>query len=113
MKYPEIIASETLTHGTSLVLQLFIARQIDYFSGHFPKTPVLAGVVQVDWAISYAQQYLNINKANFKGIKQLKFSQVILPDTYVSLKLSIEQDLLYFQYFNQQTVYASGKININ
>ena len=36
---------------TSVSLALTIAADLDYFRGHFPNAPILAGVVQLDWAV--------------------------------------------------------------
>ncbi len=111
MKYPNVVNKEPCAND-EILLQLFIAKEISYFTGHFPGTPILAGVAQVDWAIEYAQQYLGVQKQNFSGIKQLKFSQVILPDSTVSLYLFLQENSLAFKYFAGEITYASGKINL-
>ncbi len=36
------------------VLTLDLVPELSVFEGHFPSDPILAGVVQVHWAITYA-----------------------------------------------------------
>ncbi|MUK41860.1 3-hydroxyacyl-ACP dehydratase [Aliivibrio fischeri] len=85
------------------------------FTGHFPNHPLLPGVTQVDWAIHYAKQYLNVH-SNFKGMEVLKFQEPILPNMEVELELKwdIEKSKLYFTYRSNKgdTVsnHASGRI---
>ncbi|MBP3141402.1 3-hydroxyacyl-ACP dehydratase [Aliivibrio fischeri] len=85
------------------------------FTGHFPNHPLLPGVSQVDWAIHYAKQYLNVH-SNFKGMEVLKFQEPILPNMEVELELKwdIEKSKLYFTYRSNKgdTVsnHASGRI---
>jgi len=47
--WPDIISESC--DGDSVVLKCFIPQDLDYFNGHFPQTPILAGVVQLHWAV--------------------------------------------------------------
>src|SRR5690606_9799268 len=48
-------------------LELGVPVDLAHFSGHFPQTPVLPGVVQIDWAISLARQLIENLPPRFQG----------------------------------------------
>ncbi|MCS3839776.1 acyl-coenzyme A synthetase/AMP-(fatty) acid ligase [Pseudomonas sp. JAI111] len=92
-------------------LQLAVPPDLAYFSGHFPKTPVLPGVVQVDWALSLGQQLMKL-PAKFAGMEVLKFQQLVRPGDEVQLHLRFdpERGKLYFAYRNETATCSSGRI---
>lgn len=109
MKYPEII-TQSQEQPSSITLRLFISKDIIFFQGHFPNTPILPGVIQVDWAFFFAYKFLNIEREKFSTIEQLKFTNIIKPDTTLSLILNLENNILTFKYFNNDVIYSSGRI---
>lgn len=112
MKQPTIISISCPT-PSNVTLALFIPRELDYFTGHFPATPVLAGVVQTDWVMQFSTQHFKgIDKNDFSSIDQLKFSGPILPDTHASLDLSLHTHVIQFKYYHEQHVFSSGKIRL-
>lgn len=111
IKYPTIISS-TKTEQARVTLCLFIPKDIIFFQGHFPQIPILPGVAQVDWAMFFAKKNLNIATENYKSIEQIKFTNIIKPDTTLFLSLKSENDSLTFKYFNNSTTYSLGKIKI-
>jgi 3-hydroxymyristoyl/3-hydroxydecanoyl-(acyl carrier protein) dehydratase len=112
MKYPETISKNIADNGQAVELVLRIPAELAYFTGHFPETPVLAGVVQVEWVMDFAADYLQIDKKKFTGIKQLKFSQVILPESTVNLTIALEKKGLAFKYYYADDIFSSGKLNV-
>ncbi|MDY7530492.1 AMP-binding protein [Pseudomonas sp. Bout1] len=92
-------------------LQLAVPPDLAYFSGHFPQTPVLPGVVQVDWALTLGQQLLNL-PGQFAGMEVLKFQQLVRPDDRIELHLRFdrERSKLYFAYRNEAAACSSGRI---
>ena len=56
MTQPDIDAVRELADGVEL--DLAIGPELIYFQGHFPGYPVLPGIVQIDWAVQLADQYL-------------------------------------------------------
>ena len=93
------------------VLQLTAPSNLLYFDGHFSGMPILAGVVQVDWAIFYGRQYFSLPPV-FHGIQALKFQRVIVPEQPFTLELIYEADhaCLAFKITSQAGQQASGRI---
>jgi acyl-coenzyme A synthetase/AMP-(fatty) acid ligase/3-hydroxymyristoyl/3-hydroxydecanoyl-(acyl carrier protein) dehydratase len=94
-----------------VLLEIIIPQDLLYFEGHFPIAPVLAGVVQVDWAIHFGRQYFSL-PTNFAGIQALKFQQVICADTPVYMELihQSQKNTLQFRYFSDAGQHAGGRV---
>jgi acyl-coenzyme A synthetase/AMP-(fatty) acid ligase/3-hydroxymyristoyl/3-hydroxydecanoyl-(acyl carrier protein) dehydratase len=92
-------------------LQLSVPPDLAYFSGHFPKAPVLPGVVQVEWALNLGRQLLNLT-GPFAGMEVLKFQQLVRPGDEIQLHLRFdpERSKLYFAYRNDTATCSSGRI---
>lgn len=108
-KSPEVLA-QVETEG-EWTLQLSIPPDLAYFSGHFPVTPVLPGVVQVEWAFNLGQQLLDL-PTRFAGMEVLKFQQLVRPGDHIELHLRFdrERSKLYFAYRNGVAACSSGRI---
>lgn len=108
-KAPEVL-EQTETDG-EWSLQLSVPPDLAYFSGHFPKAPVLPGVVQVEWALNLGRQLLNLSGA-FAGMEVLKFQQLVRPGDEIQLHLRFdpERSKLYFAYRNDTATCSSGRI---
>ncbi|POA32799.1 acyl-CoA synthetase family protein [Pseudomonas sp. GW456-12-1-14-TSB6] len=108
-KAPEIL-EQAETEG-EWNLQLSVPPDLAYFSGHFPKAPVLPGVVQVEWALNLGRQLLNLSGA-FAGMEVLKFQQLVRPGDEIQLHLRFdpERGKLYFAYRNDTATCSSGRI---
>ena len=108
-KAPEIL-EQAETEG-EWNLQLSVPPDLTYFSGHFPKAPVLPGVVQVEWALNLGRQLLNLPGA-FAGMEVLKFQQLVRPGDEIQLHLRFdaERGKLYFAYRNDTATCSSGRI---
>lgn len=93
-------------------LGLAIPPDLAHFTGHFPHTPVLPGVVQIDWAIGLARELVDDLPPCFKGMEVLKFQQLARPGDQLSLTLRFdrERNKLHFTYRNGETACSSGRI---
>ncbi|SQD76644.1 ApeI family dehydratase [Moritella yayanosii] len=96
----------------SAVLTLHIPADLDYFKGHFDQAPILAGVVQLHWAVEYARQYLNMGVADVMDIKVLKFQEMILPgqDVVLTLTKKSTEKVLFSYQSSVQSRMANGDI---
>lgn len=66
--------------------QLLVTPELAGFAGHFPDFPILPGVVQLDWAVHYAQEFLQLDQPVMR-VERLKFTCPISPDTPLQLSL--------------------------
>jgi len=110
MLLPEVtlIQSET---DTVRVFSFNVPKELEYFKGHFPTLPVLPGVVQVHWAMYFANQQFSIDGV-FSQLDNLKFHAVILPETQLELTLQWHADTscLDFTYRNAHKKYSAGRV---
>jgi acyl-coenzyme A synthetase/AMP-(fatty) acid ligase len=93
-------------------LELQVPLDLAHFSGHFPQTPVLPGVVQIDWAQQLARQLIAALPPRFAGMEVLKFQQLVRPGDRLQLSLRFEaaRGKLYFAYRNGAAACSSGRI---
>ncbi|MCX7114252.1 MAG: AMP-dependent synthetase [Proteobacteria bacterium] len=106
---PEII-EEHLGAGT-LALALRIPENLTYFSGHFPGTPIVPGVVQIHWAVHYARQSLGI-RLPFHRMEAVKFKGLVLPGQRLTLALHwfAPAHKLEFNFRSENREHSSGRI---
>jgi 3-hydroxymyristoyl/3-hydroxydecanoyl-(acyl carrier protein) dehydratase len=106
---PELLGKKT--ESDSLVLTLRIPETLAYFAGHFDTVPIVPGVVQIQWAVYYAGQYLAL-KRTFSHMDVVKFKELLLPGQHVNLSLSYLEagSKLTFCYQSETTEYSSGRI---
>ncbi len=99
------------TELDTVAVALHVGSQIDYFTGHFPQAPILAGVVQLDWAIHFGFKHLDLCQAAVKNVEVLKFQVVIQPEDRVNLMLVKKSDHKFtFKYESEKGVHSSGRI---
>ncbi|MCP8635644.1 AMP-binding protein [Pseudomonas mosselii] len=108
------MAPEVLEHsrqGEELHLRLAVPLDLACFPGHFPQTPVLPGVVQVDWALALATSHLHLAQ-RFAGMEVLKFQQLVRPgdELLLTLRFDADRGKLYFAYACAGQPCSSGRI---
>jgi 3-hydroxymyristoyl/3-hydroxydecanoyl-(acyl carrier protein) dehydratase len=112
MKYPNITKYKKISEK-DIIVHLHILKEIMYFNGHFDSLSVLPGVVQVDWAMYYAEKYFNISKNEYSRIESIKFSKIITPGLVVLLQLIFDDkaESIRFNYYSDNNcVYSVGNI---
>ncbi len=93
-------------------LELGVPLDLAHFSGHFPHTPVLPGVVQIDWALALAREVFDDLPPRFGGMEVLKFQQLARPGDRLRLTLRFDRSRgkLHFNYLNGDAPCSSGRI---
>ncbi|RZT39294.1 AMP-binding protein [Cupriavidus agavae] len=99
--------------AVSATATLHVAGDLAVFDGHFPGSPIVPGVAQVDWVMALAPQKLDVPPPQrFARLDTLKFQSVIRPDSDVHLALTWQADTraLGFRLTSDAGPHASGKI---
>jgi 3-hydroxymyristoyl/3-hydroxydecanoyl-(acyl carrier protein) dehydratase len=114
MDMPAIISVTQNAEQTLASLQLAIHPDLDGFDGHFDGAPVVPGVLQIYWALQFANQYLKpVSPFDIADMEAVKFQQVMTPGIEVSLELELVNAKLTFVFSSPSKRYSSGKIAIN
>lgn len=69
------------------VFELRVPHTLVHFAGHFPGLPILPGVVQVDWAIRLAHEWVP-GARTLASVEQLKFTAPVPPGALLRLTLA-------------------------
>lgn len=102
-------------HGpAAATLELEVAPASPYFDGHFAVAPILPGVAQLDWAIRLGRELFAL-PPHFLRMEAVKFQQVIVPGTVVTLELTLKspsaaERVLGFKLGSAAGAHASGRI---
>jgi len=109
MKLPIVNSSQI--SGNKAVLNLALPPETEAFSGHFPNSPILPGVVQVDWALRFANEYLQLEQLAAQDFK-VKFNRIISPDMPLVLNLEFVNGRVVFSYQVNGEQMSSGQIKL-
>jgi len=90
---------------------LAIDADLMWFHGHFPGTPILPGVVQIDWALHFARACLGL-ALDTAPVFRVKFKAVIVPGDVVTLALDHDRarGRLSFEFRRGAKICTGGSI---
>lgn len=106
---PQVVAR--VLRPSAVDLELTIHADLPQFEGHFAEAPIVAGVVQIDWAIRFARDHFPQLPPRFAGMTALKFMRVIQPGDRPCLSLNDEAAGLRFRYWDASGDFSSGCIS--
>lgn len=108
MREPFLVA--TLTHFAEALHQvLHVPADLPWFQGHFPTEPILAGIVQVRWAVD-AARILTGRTEGPASVQQLKFKSPIRPESIVDLTLACLDGAVTFAFRSAVGECSSGRL---
>ncbi|MEP6832068.1 MAG: AMP-binding protein [Gemmatimonas sp.] len=92
-------------------IDLYVSPHLAAFDGHFRKLPVLAGVVQIDWAMLLGRKLFGI-QSKFARMEAIKFLRVYQPGPmlHLTMQWNPERQLLAFRFESDQSTHSSGRI---
>ena len=88
---PQVLREEVL--GEMVRVTLHVPKDLLYFDGHFEQAKLLAGVVQIEWAVHFGKHLFKLI-GEFVRLEVVKFQQVITPgaEVYLDLQLNCSED---------------------
>lgn len=112
MQLPKTISQTT--NQESVILMLAIEPALDAFAGHFDAAPIIPGVVQIQWALAFNNQYLTpVHSNDIERMDALKFQQVIQPNSTIRLSLERKENRILFSFSSDAGMHSSGKVLVN
>lgn len=106
---PEIITEDRRPSGVTL--KIHIPAELLYFDGHFPGTPILAGVVQLEWAVALGRDYFPL-APDFLRMEAVKFQRILRPNQDITVELDYvaEKSALNFAMKDDTGPYSQGRL---
>ncbi len=100
-------------HDNKVLLNLTLNANLRCFRGHFEDVAIVPGVVQLDWAITFARMYLNM-LGNVQTVSVLKFQKLLLPDMKVVLEIVKKSPQKFtFSYSMGTDKFSSARVELN
>jgi len=108
VKFPNVLSR--VEDGDTQQFTLDITDELIWFLGHFPSNPILAGVVQLRWAVELSREHFGYCSGP-REIMRLKFKSIIVPPVAIELKLTkLGATATEFFYSGQGQDYSQGKL---
>lgn len=96
--------------GAALEFTLDLTPDLPVFDGHFPDTPILPAVAQIDWALRLARAHFPV-PPGFRAAHALKFLRIVQPPVKLSLLLApAGEHAVSFKYSHRGSACSSGRI---
>lgn len=99
-----------LSQGDRHRFLIDVGGDLAWIDGHFPQTPILAGVVQLHWAALLAQGVFGL-AAFPRDIVRLKFQRPVLPPALLELDLQrIDELNVQFHFRSPGNAHSQGRL---
>jgi 3-hydroxyacyl-[acyl-carrier-protein] dehydratase len=114
MDMPTVISVTRNPDQSVASLQLAIHPDLNGFDGHFDGTPIVPGVLQIYWALQFANIHLRpVSPLDISNLEAIKFQHLMTPGIEVRLELELVNAKLQFVFSSPSKRYSSGKIAIS
>jgi 3-hydroxymyristoyl/3-hydroxydecanoyl-(acyl carrier protein) dehydratase len=100
--------------GEAVTLTLDLSADCPALDGHFPATPILPAVAQIDWAIRIARENFPL-PPHFISLRSLKFLRIVQPPVRLTLELAPMPDGrgVSFTYAHGGAACSTGRIEFS
>ena len=105
LSYPFVFTRRN--DGVAAEIELSFKKNSNFLNGHFDLMPVLPGVIQLYYARFFAEDVFNIDLPKDE-VKKVKFSNIMKPDTKVTLKILNKENNIEFTYLADDKIFSSG-----
>lgn len=100
-------------NGDSLSCKLAIDASLPQFKGHFPGSPVLPGIAQVDWAVQLVKAW-DHPATDIEHLSRVKFIRPVLPGDELQLTIERRDEGVYrYRFSAGQQDYSSGVLHFH
>ncbi len=108
-RHPHVLGTERT--DTGWILHLSVPDDLVYLEGHFPETPIVAGVCQLKWVIDYIEMHTG-KPLVIETMEAVKFQRPLLPPQIVTIDLSYDHNTTTWQYrvYATDKQFASGRL---
>ena len=105
------VVLDEIREEEAIHLRMRLPEDLFYFKGHFDGAPILPGVVQIDWAVRFAETHFGL-KPTLQRIEVLKFFDILTKNREIQLTLQYDdaQGRLNFLYDLDGKKYSSGRL---
>lgn len=93
-----------------VVFSIFVPENLIYFVGHFREAPILAGVVQIKWAVELADGLGFCKSEANPVLSRLKFTKLIFPNNELQLTLTRLDGGFSFLYEENAKACSCGRV---
>lgn len=108
LSFPLILEERVNTNIVEV--DMIFPEHSNFFKGHFPKFPILPGVVSLYFVTFFANEFFK-TELSPQIIRKIKFSQLIFPNKKVTLRLKNSEKSVDFEIFSHQNNFVSGIVS--
>lgn len=106
---PRVLSHLVDNNGHRLLIE--VTSELCWFEGHFPDKPILAGVVQLHWAVLLSKKLFRLTGYP-REVAKLKFQQLLIPPRVLEISLyDSPTQQIRFRYTGQGRDYSQGRLN--
>lgn len=91
-------------------LTIFVPNDHPHFAGHFPGSPILPGVSQINYVLHYLRER-DDKPYRVRSIRRAKFRAIIKPDTEIILAIQdLKPQVVRWTLKDSEQIYSSGEL---
>lgn len=103
------VVVDRIDSADGVCLHLELPASLTWFDGHFPSDPILPGVAQIGWAITFARERFGLN-ADPTAIERVKFLRTARPNERLMLELKREETTILWQFSTRGKPLSHGRL---